>query len=54
MLESKISKFLNKKVKEKNLYDKLLTEEVAYAGLSTGDLFMTIYELILRLLKHST
>ena len=39
MLESKISKFLNKKVKEKNLYDKLLTEEGAYAGLSSGDLF---------------
>jgi len=39
MLESKISKFLNKKVKKKNLYDKLLTEEGAYAGLSSGDLF---------------
>ena len=35
----KIKEFLNKKVKEKNLYDKLLTEEGAYAGLSSGDLF---------------
>ena len=36
---NKIKNFLNKKIKKKNLYDKLLTEEGAYAGLSVGDLF---------------
>jgi len=35
----KIKEFLNKKIKKKNLYDKLLTEETTYAGLSVGDLF---------------
>ena len=36
---NKFTDFLNKKIKKKNLYDKLLTEEGAYAGLSVGDLF---------------
>ncbi len=36
---SKFNNFLDKKIKKKNLYDKLLTEEGAYAGLSVGDLF---------------
>ena len=35
---NKITELLNKKIKKKNLYDKLLTEEGAYAGLSVGDL----------------
>ena len=34
----KIIKLLNKKIKKKSLYDKLLTEEGAYASLSVGDL----------------
>ena len=36
---NKIIELLNKKIKKKNIYDKLLTEEGAYAGLSVGDLF---------------
>ena len=36
---NKITELLNKKIKKKNIYDKLLTEEGAYAGLSVGDLF---------------
>ena len=35
---NKIIELLNKKIKKKNLYDKLLTEEGAYASLSVGDL----------------
>jgi len=36
---NKIIELLNKKIKKKNIYDKLLTEEGAYVGLSVGDLF---------------
>ena len=36
---NKIIELLNKKIKKKSLYDKLLTEEGTYAGLSVGDLF---------------
>ena len=34
-----ISKILNKKIQNKSIYEKLLTEEGAYASLSVGDLF---------------
>ena len=35
----KIKNLLNKKIKKNSLYEKLLTEESAYASLSVGDLF---------------
>ena len=35
---NKITELLNKKIKKNSLYDKLLTEEGAYASLSVGDL----------------
>ena len=33
-----ISKILNKKINKKSIYERLLTEEGAYASLSVGDL----------------
>ena len=39
LTDNRINKLLRKKIKKKSLFDKLLTEEGAYAGLSVGDLF---------------
>ena len=39
LTDSRINKLLRKKIKKKSLFDKLLTEEGAYAGLSVCDLF---------------